>query len=338
MAVPPSHSYPPFNKKELSDYCESIWFGKYVSDPAAERNSCIVMAIDPGVRNLALAILFFGDINYPPVLIGTATWNIKSRETKVSLGDAMENVMSDINLVIRTNIKMKYPSQDIIIIVEYQPPLNTRENPNLVRENTYVEAFITGFSRADDLPLVVIAPAAVKKWLTNGLTEDYKRTLPSGYKGNKKMVIDVANQIFGTELKSDHICDAALLGVYWRYNNHYRNWTDILHKTYLPFITIEDRSFVEPPKKRPIKPTKKTTTKTNTSDTEDEDEEEVIMEDDSKFIFISSKQAEKQQQQCQQVQQPPQESQQSPPNSETEKKCCVKDVSHWRPWEGPDLS
>jgi hypothetical protein len=94
------------------------------------------------------------------------------------------------------------------ILVEFQPPLNTRTNPALVRWNCWIEGYIVAFFQAalPMIPVLYAHSSAVKRFFD----------IASGqYSVNKSLSLAKANSFLGTHpVKTDHEADCVLMGVY----------------------------------------------------------------------------------------------------------------------------
>ena len=112
-------------------------------------------------------------------------------------------------LVAQMERKYDKPNQTLWV-VEYQPPLATRNNPGLVRNNTYVEAFIHAWIFKDGRVMKKVAPSAVKRHFQFPKTD-----LRIQYMTNKRFSIQKAQSILGGVVKvNDHIADCVLYVLY----------------------------------------------------------------------------------------------------------------------------
>jgi hypothetical protein len=98
-----------------------------------------------------------------------------------------------------------------LVLVEFQPPLNTRTNPALVRWNSWVEAFVVSYFRTEPEFLVDYAhPNGVKRHFD----------IRSGdYHTNKSLALIRARTLVkdAHSVKSDHEADCVLIGA-WYFN------------------------------------------------------------------------------------------------------------------------
>ena len=94
-------------------------------------------------------------------------------------------------------------------VLEYQPPLATRQNPGLVRNNTFIEAFVQCWIMEQGFPFKKVAPASVKRHF------NFPKAQYGGqYHSNKRYSISQARLILGGMWVNDHIADCVLNGVY----------------------------------------------------------------------------------------------------------------------------
>lgn len=95
------------------------------------------------------------------------------------------------------------------MVIEYQPPINTRRNPALVRYNSWVEAFMIGYfgSRIGWTVNYTHANAVKKKF--DIAARDYRT--------NKRLAIIRAATFMepGCAPTTDHVADCVLIAVYF---------------------------------------------------------------------------------------------------------------------------
>jgi len=100
-------------------------------------------------------------------------------------------------------------SHQTLWVLEYQPPLATRANPGLVRQNTFVEAFLQCWMMTEGVRFRKVAPASVKRHFSFPKSETHQQ-----YYSNKHVSKEKVREMLGGVRVNDHIADCVLNGVY----------------------------------------------------------------------------------------------------------------------------
>jgi hypothetical protein len=94
------------------------------------------------------------------------------------------------------------------VLIEFQPPLNTRTNPALVRWNSWIEGYAVSFFQTVALaPVFYVHSSCVKRFFD---------IATGNYGMNKRLVIRTAKEYLTTPalVKTDHEADCVLMAIY----------------------------------------------------------------------------------------------------------------------------
>ena len=166
----------------------------FISDPHRP-----ILAIDPGLKNFGAVLL--EDIPNTPYVSIINYWeeNLSGRINPDP--DRMKEVMDDFMSLVPSNA---------VVLIEYQPPLNTNKNPALVRWNSWIEGYLMGFL-TPRFETHIVYPISVKH---------HFGTLTGDYRLNKQVALAKANELLEVPILSDHLADCVLMGVYWLEKGH----------------------------------------------------------------------------------------------------------------------
>lgn len=159
--------------------------------------NCYILAIDPGLKHTCVCLMtptFEEDYEIKWKLLWSVTGDLSGEinpcpETTLRFLDKVRERLGDINPV---------------VVIEYQPPLNTARNPALVRWNAWIEGCLTGY------------------WLGQGYSVDYSYPNPvkmyfdirtGSYYHNKQEALRKAREY--VSVRSDHEADCVLMAIYW---------------------------------------------------------------------------------------------------------------------------
>lgn len=161
----------------------------------------LAISFDPGVTHFGVA-----GVSYDGKMVGLEfhkTFDIRGdrgQPDPIKLEAALNEVLG------RADIMQRKYSEQIWYVIEYQPPLATRSNPGLVRQNTYVEAFVEGWLRFGLQNVIKVAPSAVKRHFKFPKSE-------CQYRSNKQFSMKLVKDMSGIPV-NDHISDCVLNAVY----------------------------------------------------------------------------------------------------------------------------
>ena len=166
----------------------------------------LVVSIDPGVSNLGLAGISVNEDFSIIKLEFKKTFNV-SINGKLDPDILFTTLEDEIDSLVSL-MERRYDNKiQTLWVIEYQPPLNTRSNPGLVRNNTFVEAFIHSWLVSNGRKLKVVAPSSVKKRFNFPKRHDQ-------YQSNKQFAIKTAKDLVNEQHLNDHIADCILNGLY----------------------------------------------------------------------------------------------------------------------------
>ena len=167
----------------------------------------LVVSIDPGVANLGVAGLSMNEDYTIIKLEFKKTFAVDDSHRKLDPEILFTVIEEEIDSLV-TAMERRVKGIETLWVLEYQPPLNTRSNPGLVRNNTFVEAFIHSWLVSNGRKLKVVAPSSVKKRF------NFPVKSRSQYQSNKQFSIKIAKTLVGEASLSDHIADCILNGLY----------------------------------------------------------------------------------------------------------------------------
>lgn len=182
-----------------------------------DRPEYILVGIDPGITNLAASFILVRSTE-KPIPLGFVTWDVSQNKGRL-LPEALAAVTQDIKQIIRYYTAEAYYSwpslsaacPQVRWVIEYQPPINVKQNPALIRNNTYVEAYLSAVAGSE---LAIVMPASVKVWLLGCKA-------PSTYRSNKQLAIASIKEIYPSidMGKEDHWCDGLLNSMFWYFKS-----------------------------------------------------------------------------------------------------------------------
>lgn len=170
----------------------------------------VYIVIDPGLKNCCVVLLFIDEKNSGSTKIMYV--NVGDLSKKKALDDkkAIEFFTSVTRFIhdIISEHKLLDEGEKPLVIVEYQPPLRTMANCGLVRINSWIEGFVTGYFSGDGYKVIKVFPSVVKKFWNVASGE---------YHVNKRLAILKAVEIVDNPdlIDSDHVADCVLNGSYY---------------------------------------------------------------------------------------------------------------------------
>ena len=161
-----------------------------------------VLSIDPGLKHTATVITY---VYFSPKgksvdcveVVWSHVWDL-SGDVNPSPPHAqtmMEAVMPKIDM---------YHVTDFVI--EFQPPINTRTNPALVRWNSWVEAYVVGYLASKGHQTVYSHPNSVKQYFQIAAKSHYANKELSIMKAQEYTIINRGDL-------SDHETDCVLMAI-----------------------------------------------------------------------------------------------------------------------------
>ena len=170
------------------------------------RSIRLVVSFDPGVSNFGVAGLSISDER--TYLEFQKTFDIRGQVRDLD-PEKLHEVLDEVDQLVGV-MEHKYKMEnETLWVLEYQPPLATRQNPGLVRNNTFIEAFVQCWIMEQGFPFKKVAPASVKRHF------NFPKAQYGGqYHSNKRYSISQARLILGGVWVNDHIADCVLNGVY----------------------------------------------------------------------------------------------------------------------------
>ena len=170
----------------------------------------LAVSFDPGVTHLGVAGISYRD-NIPYIEF-CSTYDIRTHRRGSLSADLLLGAIDEVELLVG-RMEDKYGmDQKTLWVLEYQPPLATRENPGLVRQNTFVEAFIQSWLMSEGHKFRKVSPSSVKRHF------EFPRSI-SQYKSNKQIAKEKVKEMLGVKV-NDHVADCVLNAVYALENSH----------------------------------------------------------------------------------------------------------------------
>ena len=121
----------------------------------------LVVSFDPGVANMGVAGISVK--NDKATLEFQRTFDIRDVKGELSADKLLESI-DNVERLVGIMEKRHNMENETLWVVEYPPPLSTRANPGLVRQNTFVEAFIQCLIITEGVCLKMMVPEGVKKY------------------------------------------------------------------------------------------------------------------------------------------------------------------------------
>ena len=136
------------------------------------------------------------------------TFDIRSGPSGKLSPDELLAGIDEVELLVG-RMEEKYKKiNETVWVLEYQPPLATRANPGLVRQNTFVEAFIQCWLMTEGVKYKKVSPSHVKKYF------GFPRSPGNQYESNKRLSKEKVKSILGGVRVNDHVADCVLNGSY----------------------------------------------------------------------------------------------------------------------------
>jgi len=172
----------------------------------------LVVSIDPGMANFGVAgISVIGD---QVKLEYEQTFDIRGSHNELNV-DRLKTILILVEYeVIKMEQRHRTPHLSTLWVVEYQPPLDTRNNPGLVRQNTFIEAFVQCWCIKEHYLYRKVAPAAVKNFF------GFPKSSTNQYHLNKQVSKEKVRNLLGGRRVNDHIADCVLNGLYGLIHSH----------------------------------------------------------------------------------------------------------------------
>ena len=171
-------------------------------------NTKLAVSFDPGAAHFGVA-----GVSYSLSRTGDETVELEFQKTfdiRNDQGgpdpDKLLEALDDVELLVDSMEERHETKGETLWANEYQPPLNTRSNPGLVRNNTYVEAFVDSWILNEGKEHRKVPPSAVKREFEFPRSE-------SQYRSNKRFAMEIAKQLVKIPV-NDHISDCVLNAVW----------------------------------------------------------------------------------------------------------------------------
>lgn len=167
--------------------------------PKKTKPEMTYVAMDPGLKHCGVAILNVtqSEATRPTVeILWSETYDLSGAKTNPDSEKARE-LGDDI-------LEKLFEFQPIdVVLIEYQPPLNTLANPALVRWNSWIEGFLFGYL-SSHYYVRHSYPSSVKRFFN---------IQGGNHRVNKRLVERKARE-FVSGLTSDHEADCVLMSLY----------------------------------------------------------------------------------------------------------------------------
>jgi hypothetical protein len=176
--------------------------------PTIKQHQHIYLAIDPGLKNTCVTLSSLG-LDYNGEIEGCIWWTSTANlEGQVNPDKERAKIFFE---KILEYVSVYLAPSDVMVLVEFQPPINLQRNPVLIRWNSWIEAYSISFFETRGFKVEYIFPATMKKHFGIASTSHYKNK-KQAIKAAEKYMIEEKRQEIGT--LSDHAADCFLMAVY----------------------------------------------------------------------------------------------------------------------------
>lgn len=161
------------------------------------------LVVDPGLRNTAICLI---EVTGERAEVVLARVGDLSGQTN-PFPDSARLFFKGFELSAK-----EFLINDVTVIIEFQPPLNTLKNPALVRWNSWIEGFAIGYFQAVDWPVTGVT----FRYAHSNSVKAYFNIRGGSHSRNKRLALDKARTFLADpkSVKTDHEADCVLMALY----------------------------------------------------------------------------------------------------------------------------
>ena len=168
--------------------------------------SQLAVSFDPGLSHLCVdGISYHEDCTVH--LEFHRTFDIRCGPSGKLSPDELLAGIDEVELLVGRMEEKYRKINETVLVLEYQPPLATRANLGLVRQNTFVEAFIQCWLMTEGVRYKKVSPSLFMKYF------GFPKSPGNQYGSNKRLSKEKVKSILGGVRVNDHVADCILKGI-----------------------------------------------------------------------------------------------------------------------------